>query len=56
MIACYAWKNNIYYVTIDGMVTSPRKKGYAVVWVYSDRLEIEGMIENPRLTLPLVKR
>jgi len=55
-IGDYVWKNNIYYVTIDGMVTSPRKKGYAVVWVYSDRLEIEGMTEVPRLTLPLVKR
>jgi predicted phosphodiesterase len=52
----YAWQNNIYYVTIDGMITSPKKKGFAVVWVYADRLEIEGMIENPRLTLPLVKR
>ena len=55
-IGDYAWQNNIYYVTIDGMVTSPGKKGCVVVWVYSDRLEIEGMNEIPRLKLPLVKR
>jgi len=49
----YHWIGDKYYVTMDGMVEDAFEKGYTIVAVYKDRIDIVSTGDVPRLTLPL---
>ncbi|MFC2947641.1 hypothetical protein [Virgibacillus sediminis] len=38
----YALKNDVHYVTLQGMVKTEDSNSYSIVQVYKDRLEIDG--------------
>ncbi len=47
----YAEKNGIDYLTVHGMVETPDENAYAIIDVYSDRLEVRGTGREPDRTL-----
>lgn len=43
----YEYWNGIHYITLKGMVETPDSSAYAIVEVYSDRLELTGFGREP---------
>lgn len=47
----YYYQDGIYFLTIQGIVESPEKRFYSLMWVYDDRIEVESTGKVNRLTL-----
>ncbi len=48
----YAIKNDIHYVTFQGMLLTPDENSFSVVEVFRDRLEVNGYGRQDDFTLP----
>jgi 3',5'-cyclic AMP phosphodiesterase CpdA len=55
-VSDYYYEDGIYFVTIQGMVESPDRRVYALVWVYDDRVEVESTGKVKRLMLRFDER
>jgi len=46
------YSDGIYYVKIAAMADSPAEESCSVIWVYKDRLELQGSTNQPWITMP----
>lgn len=48
----YAYTDGIYYVKIAAMSDSPIEESRSMIWVYKDRLELQGSTNQPWIIMP----
>ena len=48
----YAYSDGIYYVKIAAMADTPTEEGRSMMWVYKDRLELQGSTNQPWIIMP----
>jgi predicted phosphodiesterase len=48
----YVYSDGIYYVKIAAMADSPAEESRSMIWVYKDRLELQGSTNQPWITMP----
>ena len=48
----YVYSDGIYYITIAAMADSSAEDSRSVLWVYKDRLELQGSTNQPWIAMP----